>query len=166
MTAEISRSVLRASWLVGILLTVSITSCQTVPPPGPTPAPTGYTIANDQVRFVFRPWEFRYITNGTTGKWYPLDQLPGIGRVCVAGAFNNWNPTLLEMTPDKNAYAATVPIADLEKYGPRIEFKFVIDGIWWVEPLVTQENRVGTNLTNRSTNLVLNLSEQPEGEAK
>jgi hypothetical protein len=150
--------------VVLLLGTTALASGQATVPPVAA-APTGYTFADDQVRFVFRPWEFRYITNGTTGKWYRLDELPGIGRVCVAGAFNNWNPTLLQMTPDGNVYTATVAVADLVPFGPQIEFKFVIDGVWWVEPLTTQENRAGTGFLNRSSNFVLTLP-GPTEEAK
>ncbi len=53
---------------------------------------------------------------------------PGLS-VFVAGSFNNWDPTSLPMTESKGVYGATLNLP------PGIyEYKFVIDGVWTLDP--------------------------------
>lgn len=49
--------------------------------------------------------------------------------VFVAGSFNDWDPTSVPMTERKGIYSATLKLA------PGIyEYKFVIDGVWTLDP--------------------------------
>lgn len=57
-----------------------------------------------------------------------LSGQPGM-KVFVAGSFNQWDPTSIPMVEKKGTYSATL---DLE---PGIyEYKFVIDGVWTLDP--------------------------------
>ena len=55
---------------------------------------------------------------------------PG-SRVFVAGTFNNWSPTAnpLKDNPDSGHYKAVVGLPK-----GRCEYKFVVNGIWTVDP--------------------------------
>lgn len=53
---------------------------------------------------------------------------PGLA-VFVAGSFNNWDATAIPMNEDKGVYSATLTLA------PGIyEYKFVINGVWTLDP--------------------------------
>jgi len=52
-------------------------------------------------------------------------------NVCVAGDFNDWDPTRKKLT-DKAGTGAFQGIAMLEK--GRHEYKFVVNDIWSVDP--------------------------------
>ena len=55
---------------------------------------------------------------------------PG-SAVFVAGSFNDWNPGrhALKDRESKGKYSTTIPLLP-----GRYEYKFVIDGIWCVDP--------------------------------
>lgn len=51
---------------------------------------------------------------------------PSAGAVCLAGSFNDWNPTALPMKrSDDGIWCAELPLAS-----GRYEYKFVVDGHW------------------------------------
>jgi 5'-AMP-activated protein kinase regulatory beta subunit len=52
-------------------------------------------------------------------------------RVFVAGTFNNWNPTASPMkdNSDSGHYKATLSLP-----GGKHEYKFVVNGVWRVDP--------------------------------
>lgn len=50
--------------------------------------------------------------------------------VCVAGTFNDWNPTMTPLTRQANGtWAVTLDLPP-----GRYEYKFVVDGEWCCEP--------------------------------
>jgi 1,4-alpha-glucan branching enzyme len=53
---------------------------------------------------------------------------PGLA-VFVAGSFNNWDPTAIPMTEKKGVYRASITL-DPGLY----EYKFVINGVWTLDP--------------------------------
>ena len=67
-----------------------------------------------------------------TGKnvQFELSAEPGI-RVFVAGTFNNWNPTAnpLKDNPDSGHYKAALRVPTGTQ-----EYKFVVNGVWTVDP--------------------------------
>lgn len=67
-------------------------------------------------------------TQGRRRVTFELRAEPG-SDVFVAGSFNNWEPTGKQMTHDDGLYAATLLLAP-----GRYEYKFVIDGIWCLDP--------------------------------
>ncbi|MDD5679060.1 MAG: glycogen-binding domain-containing protein [Kiritimatiellae bacterium] len=50
--------------------------------------------------------------------------------VCIAGTFNQWNPLANRMTPEGDGFY----VADLELPAGRHEYKFLIDGVWHLDP--------------------------------
>jgi 1,4-alpha-glucan branching enzyme len=55
---------------------------------------------------------------------------PG-SKVCVAGTFNNWNPTAnpLKDNPDSGHFKTTIKLSP-----GRHEYKFIVNGEWRVDP--------------------------------
>ena len=51
--------------------------------------------------------------------------------VCLAGSFNNWNTSAYRLTPrnGNGTYVATIelPVG-------RHEYKFIVDGVWCIDP--------------------------------
>lgn len=119
----------------------------------PTPAEC-YAIAGGSVRFLFDPAQFEHATSGTTGEWASLRNLR-IVTVCLAGDFNGWSATGWVMRPVGPAGAVYLLERRFDELGGsgRHEFKFVVNGGWWVEPGARQPNRRETGLGNQSSNL-------------
>ena len=59
---------------------------------------------------------------------FRLTAIPGC-KVFVTGTFNNWDPRQLELRERAGVFGTTVPLP----LG-RHEYKFVIDGVWCVDP--------------------------------
>lgn len=130
-------------------------------PASDAPQPTGYKLTAETVVFQFKAWKYSYATNGETGQWIPLGKIPRIDLVAVAGPFNGWSTTASALAADdQGGYQLTMDLADLRGLGPKIPFKFVINGLWWVEPTVLASNSVETNFVNKSSNLVLTLPQE------
>jgi len=73
---------------------------------------------------------------------FSIQAEPG-SKVAVAGSFNNWDAeaNLLKDKKGTGAYAATLLLAS----GTH-EYKFVINGTWWVDPACVEwvQNDLGT----------------------
>ena len=50
-------------------------------------------------------------------------------RVFVAGTFNSWDPTKHRMKGTKGVYSITISVPT-----GRHEYKFVVDGVWSIDP--------------------------------
>ena len=61
--------------------------------------------------------------------WFRLDA-PAAERVCVAGTFNEWNPTATPLVKSKEGEWRTEKNLALGEY----EYRFVVDGIWQDDP--------------------------------
>lgn len=118
--------------------------------------PEGFTVLDGSVRFVFDPARFESASNGQTGEWVPLRTLR-IGTVHLAGDFNGWSPSAWLMRtagPTGSLFLLERSFAELGGAGAH-QFKFVVNGIWWVEPGPDDPGRRDTGLSNRSSNLEL-----------
>jgi hypothetical protein len=116
--------------------------------------PEGYTVTSGSVRFVFDPGRFEAATNGATGEWTSLRALP-IQTVHLAGDFNGWSTSAWAMRPagpTGSLYLLERSFAELGGAGTH-EFKFVVNGVWWVEPGSDDSNQRETGLGNQSSNL-------------
>jgi len=143
--------------LLATAFLVTLFGCTTVPA-SDVPPPAGYSLTADAVVFRFQAWKFSYATNGQTGRWIPLEKIPYIDTVAVAGPFNGWSTTASPLgRDDRGGYQLAMPQSALRGLGATIPFKFVINGVWWVEPTVLAPNSVDTNFVNQSSNLVLTL---------
>lgn len=145
-----------------LLVAVLLAGCATAPQPGKEePKKTyGYAIEGATVVFSFDPKDYSVATNGRTGEFKALESLGPFHRVAVAGPFNAWNAEAAAMERQATGgYVAAIPTSELESFGFRVQFKFVIDGQWWVEPPLRASNKAGTGLGNLSANLVVDLPE-------
>lgn len=124
----------------------------------------GYALVNDDVVFVFSPDIFGVATRGDNG--WPVAVVDiDIGTVAVAGEFNGWSTDAWPMAEtDGGTYQLTRPIEEL-KGRESWQFKFVIDGFYWVEPPADAENAPRTGFSNASRNLILWI-EKPESAAQ
>lgn len=50
-------------------------------------------------------------------------------EVCVAGSFNGWNPAKNKMTCDEGMFSTSILLPK-----GRHEYKFVVNGVWCVDP--------------------------------
>jgi len=71
--------------------------------------------------------------------------------VCLAGSFNDWNPTATEMLPDGDGRW----VKELALPSGTYEYLFVVDGEWVEDPLATEST---PNPFNRN-NSVLRVAE-------
>jgi len=65
----------------------------------------------------------------TAGAMREIDfsfRAPQAKKVCIAGTFNNWNPTSMPMKKDKDG---TWKIK-LKLSSGKYEYKYVVDGMW------------------------------------
>lgn len=130
---------------------------QREPPAPATDVPAeGYTVTGTTVRFVFDPSLFNAATDGSSGAWASLGSI-GIRTVHLAGDFNGWSTSSWLMRPVGPTGSIYVLDRTFDELGGpgRHEFKFVVNGAWWVEPVARAPNRAETNLGNRSGNLVI-----------
>lgn len=118
-------------------------------------APVGYTLKTNSVLFEFRPSDYQWVTNGTTGKWVDISAIP-IRRVTIAGDFNQWHPGNVQMIFDGRMYYLPVSLSVFEP-GRAYGFKYVINGEWWVEPPSKTGNAASTSLENSGANLILRI---------
>jgi hypothetical protein len=117
----------------------------------------GYRIDNDYVIFSFIPSQFKETTDGMTG-WRKNISKEKIKQVYVAGNFNNWDPKnrLFLMQENGNSYELKIPINTFAKNVIN-EFKFVINGEKWVEPITEMVNKTQSGNWVGNNNLMLIL---------
>jgi hypothetical protein len=127
----------------------------------------GYYVREDEVVFVFERALYEAATRGDTGERVAvadikLDDSP---VVAVAGEFNDWSKVAWKMeTVKPGVYELRRPLAEFEARDSW-PFKFVVDGMLWIEPPANASNAVPTGLGNDSFNLALNLSEYEANRA-
>jgi 1,4-alpha-glucan branching enzyme len=65
---------------------------------------------------------------------------PQARQVCVAGSFNDWSPMALERN-QAGIWTHTMRLEPGEH-----EYRFIVDGVWWDDPLNTirRSNELGT----------------------
>jgi len=128
----------------------------------------GYRIDGKEVVFTFDRTQYEFAARGDNGQrvamaGVPLAELAG---VAVAGEFNGWSTDAWMMEPvEPGVYELRRPLGQFREYGSWA-FKFVIDGMLWVEPPSSAPNVVPTGLGNDSFNLLLWPEGSPPVEVK
>lgn len=115
----------------------------------------GYTDKGDSVEFVFGQQQIIHIGSLEIGLDKRRDE---IKQVNLAGSFNGWNPGnkqfIMRNTGGK-LYKLVLAKKALGKKGDTLQFKFVINEKWWVEPPPEASNKLTGK--DKNTNLVLQL---------
>jgi hypothetical protein len=81
-----------------------------------------------------------------------------IKRVNIAGEFNGWNPDHAQFAMQKmnnKTYKLVLHKKELGKKGETKQFKFVLNGKYWIEPPAEALNKITG--TDRNTNLYIKL---------
>jgi hypothetical protein len=115
----------------------------------------GYVYNGDSIEFIFG--EQTVITIGTT-EVNLEKRIAEVNRVNIAGDFNNWNPNLpgFQMKRvGKTVFKLSISKNSLGKKGDLRQFKFVLNGKYWVEPPVQAANKFTGG--DKNTNLTLTL---------
>jgi hypothetical protein len=118
----------------------------------------GYEVHGDQVRFIFNPAYHHAATNGKSGEWTQVHELK-VRTVHLAGDFNHWSSRdwlMRPVGPTGSLFIIDRSISELGGQGDH-EFKFVVNGEWWVEPAMNAPNQNPTGLENASTNYFVHL---------
>ncbi len=151
----------RISGLTAIALCMLIIGCagsvkhQTQVTKGPD---LGYALDAKDVVFRFDPAAYTQATRNDNGRWVPMSQV-AVNTVTVAGNFNDWSRQAWPMDRmDDGAYELR---KSRDYFGPdsKWEFKFVVNGAYWVEPPRGAPNttRTGYWKENHSSNLVMTV---------
>jgi hypothetical protein len=115
---------------------------------------TGYRMEPDAFVFELDTRAYDWTTEGVIGNWVAIGDI-SITNVCVAGEFNSWSPSAWPLQRvDQHRFILRKSYAEL---GGRLrcEFKFVINGLYWVEPPPSVPNGVPTGFANNGYNLVV-----------
>lgn len=115
----------------------------------------GYREDGAAVRFEFVPRQYAQATRDVSGEFVDVSALR-IESVTVAGEFNAWSKTEWPMQRKGSRYVLTKAKSELGS-APSYQFKFVVNGEWWVEPPLTASNQKSTGFMNNSANLVLEV---------
>jgi hypothetical protein len=118
----------------------------------------GCQVVAGEVVFRFNPSSYANVTRNDNGEWLKIGDVT-IKSVSVAGEFNDWSKDAWQMTEVKDGVYELRK--DLGGFGGRHEwqFKFVVNGFYWVEPPTDAPNRIPSGAwgANRSYNLVLTV---------
>jgi hypothetical protein len=120
----------------------------------------GYYVRDDEVVFVLERALYEAASRGDTGERVPVAgiKLDDSSIVAVAGEFNDWSKVAWKMAAVKpGVYELRKPLEEFEARDSWL-FKFVIDGMLWMEPPANASNAVPTGFGNDSFNLALSLS--------
>ncbi len=123
------------------------------------PAPLGCRVEGDEVTFTFDSSLYQSGTRGDNGARVSMADvsLGDFSVVAVAGEFNDWSTGAWTMEPvGPGIYETRRPLGQFAKRASWA-FKFVIDGMLWVEPPASAPNAVPTGFSNDSFNLRLVL---------
>jgi hypothetical protein len=118
----------------------------------------GYQIAAGHVVFRFDRTAYANVTRSDNGEWLRMSDV-AIRNVSVAGDFNGWSTDAWPMSEVQDgAYELKKELRVLSGR-KNWQFKFVVNGAYWVEPPMSAPNRIasGTWGENRSYNLVLSV---------
>ena len=147
--------------LMVITLAIALLGCAHHPPQAPeSPAGAmvqgvGYSQVGDIVTLEFDPTRFENATHDFTGGWKHLSMLT-ITTVDAAGEFNGWSKSAWPMERAGTRWVLRKPRAEFGT-ATTYQFKYVINGEWWVEPPRNAANQQGTGFVNNASNLVLIL---------
>jgi hypothetical protein len=128
----------------------------------------GFYVSGEEVVFVFERALYEFASRGDTGERVAVAgiKLDDSSVVAVAGEFNGWSTDAWEMKPVKpDVYELRKPLGELGARDSWL-FKYVVDGMIWIEPPSTASNAVPTGFGNDSFNLALNLSKYESDKAR
>jgi hypothetical protein len=114
----------------------------------------GYSIVEDKILFSFEPEKYKYLTG--MGVWSKeIDDIT-IKEVYLASEMNEWKPKDKKFLMKKvgNKWEISLPLSELPK-DKTMEFKFVINGKYWVEPQENMKNTTQAGNWEYSKNLVV-----------
>ncbi|MEQ9443000.1 MAG: hypothetical protein RIG62_28440 [Cyclobacteriaceae bacterium] len=101
---------------------------------------TGYFTQGNTIVFEFTPRNHAYAVQQDDGNVVPLSALT-IHDVALVGEFNAWQMDTYPMTAtDSATYRIDVPLDSLGLSDS--QFAFVINGFYWIEPVMHAVNRV------------------------
>ncbi len=123
--------------------------------------PLGYRLEGEEMVFTFDRSRYGVVTRGDNGQRVAMIdiELSERSRVAVAGEFNGWSTDAWMMVlKEPGVYELRRPLEEFGGQGAWA-FKFVIDGMLWVEPPSSAPNVKPTGLGGDSFNLLL----WPEG---
>ena len=115
----------------------------------------GYRLAGGKVVFEFAPGSFAEVTRDMSGEHEPLSSFE-VTDVHVAGEFNDWSKSAWPMRRSGDRWRLTRAAKELGT-ARTYQFKFVVNGAWWVEPPVSASNGYDLHFMNGARNLVLTL---------
>jgi len=118
--------------------------------------PLGYRIDGAEIVFTFDARGYSEATRGDTGGRVVLTTI-GMEAVAVAGEFNDWSTEVWGMTRiGERVFELRRPLAEFEGRS-EWQFKFVAEGLYWIEPPLTAPNRALVNHLRQTHNLVLRM---------
>ncbi len=140
---------------------VVLTGCAESPAPAvdpPSDGTLGYLIGNDEIIFRFDASEFEEATRNDTGRWLAISDVD-IETVTVAGEFNGWSKEAWQMQDAGEGIWELRKNLAFFNEGSELEFKFVLNGFFWVEPPADARNSTASGMykANRSYNLILRV---------
>jgi len=124
--------------------------------PKETGPAVGYRIEGDEVVFEFRAADYAGTTDHETGRWTDMAEL-SIDTVVVAGGFNDWSRDAWPMSQVSDGVYELRKDVSLFVGKEAWQFKFVVNGLRWVEPPGDASNRVTAGPDNTAQNLELRI---------
>ena len=115
----------------------------------------GYTDKGDSIEFVFGQQATIRIGSLEIALEKRRDE---IKQVNLAGSFNGWNSAnklFIMIKTDRKLYKLVLAKKSLGKKGDLLQFKFVINEKYWVEPPAEASNKLTGK--DKNTNLLLQL---------
>ncbi len=128
----------------------------------------GFRIEGEEMVFTFDRSRYGVVTRGDNGQRVAMIdiELSERSRVAVAGEFNGWSTDAWMMVlKEPGVYELGRPLEEFGGQGAWA-FKFVIDGMLWVEPPSSAPNVKPTGLGGDSFNLLLWPEGSPPVEVK
>ena len=72
---------------------------------------------------------YNSVRHVSTSVLFCLEGFASAKKVQLAGSFNNWNPTTIELQKTKSGWELSLPLS-----GGKHFYKFIVDGKWMVDP--------------------------------
>ena len=111
----------------------------------------GVSVQADTVVFRFTPSRFRMVVSGATSRWMRLGELK-LREVTVAGPWNQWSAEAWPLHARRGYYELRCPLNAVADHDT-VQFKFVVNGQWWVQPPPDAPNQINAGLGDTTMNL-------------
>lgn len=100
----------------------------------------GYHTQNDSIFWTFDPASFTFAIHNDNGNMIYIKNQK-VESVSLAGEFNNWSRTETPLAQDSLGNWALKQHLEPYKSQKRWEFKFVVNGVYWIAPTIHTLNR-------------------------